>query len=86
MFSHRQHGQNSSDELKNKDFRKELEERERLAQIEKDGNKRLKSSSSSSSSTLSITNHTSAHNKKPRLEYHNANLSQLDADEKLGDD
>ncbi|OTF70399.1 hypothetical protein BLA29_002328, partial [Euroglyphus maynei] len=29
--------QNSADDVKSKDFRKELEERERLAQLEKDG-------------------------------------------------
>lgn len=70
----RQHGQNSADELKNKDFRKELEDRERLAQIEKDGKR----------SHISKQNSTNK-SKKPRIEYQNLPISQLDVDEKLDD-
>lgn len=72
--------------MKTKDFRKELEERERLAQLEKDGKRghNSKQQQSSSSSSHSLTQS----NKKPRIEYQRTaiNLSQLDADEKLDDD
>lgn len=66
---YRQSGQGTSGDLKHKDFRRELEEREGLAALEKDGKRPLDSASSSS--------------KKPRLEYQS--LSQLDADEQLDD-
>ncbi|KAH7641248.1 complexed with cef1p, variant 2 [Dermatophagoides farinae] len=85
-LKYRQHGQNTADDVKTKDFRKELEERERLAQLEKDGKRghNSKQQQSSSSSSHSLTQS----NKKPRIEYQRTanNLSQLDADEKLDDD
>ncbi|XP_027195812.2 spliceosome-associated protein CWC15 [Dermatophagoides pteronyssinus] len=83
-LKYRQHGQNSSDDVKTKDFRKELEERERLAQLEKDGKRGHIPNKQSSASHHSITQS----NKKPRIEHQRTtnNLSQLDADEKLDDD
>lgn len=81
-YFYRQSGQGTVDDIKGKDFKKELEEREYLARLEKEGKHRqgdrppppaLPSSSSSGSSSL----------KKARLEYQN--ISQIDADAKLGD-
>lgn len=57
--------------MKNKDFRRELEERERLAQIEKDGKRSHISKQNSSNKS-----------KKPRIEYQ---TQELDVDEKLDD-
>lgn len=59
--------------MKNKDFKRELEEREQTAQLEKESKHHVDKSSASLSSL-----------KKPRLEYQN--LSQLDADENLDND
>jgi len=88
-LKYRQTGQNTTDELKKKDFKRELEERERLA-LEKDGKRTSENVTSTSrgallSSSSAISSSTdSSSSKKPRLEYQN--LSQLDADEKLDDD
>jgi len=53
-LKYRQTGQGTSQELKSKDFKKELEERERLVRQERDSNKRS-SSSGANSSLPSIT-------------------------------
>lgn len=62
--------------MKNKDFRKELDERERQALLEKESRHRHGDKATASSLASST--------KKPRLEY--SNTSQLDADERLDDD
>ncbi|KAG8186763.1 hypothetical protein JTE90_010657 [Oedothorax gibbosus] len=49
-LKYRQTGQNTSEELKNKDFRRELEEKERIASHERDGKRVSRDTSSSSSS------------------------------------
>lgn len=84
IFIFRQSGQGTIDEVKGKDFKKELEEREYLARLEKEGKHRqgdrpppLALPSSSSSSNASSAS------KKARLDFQN--ISQIDADAKLGD-
>lgn len=91
QFINRQTGQGTVEDLKKKDFKRELEERERLAALEKDGNKRtldcidsgngnnIRTAITSGGSSSSLPN-----SKKPRIEYQN--YSQLDADEKLDSD
>ncbi|KAM7286348.1 retinal guanylyl cyclase 1 [Ixodes scapularis] len=71
-LKYRQPGQGTSDELKSKDFRRELEERERIVTHERDGKKSGRESSSSSSS------------KRPRLDQVPA--SNLDADDSIDEE
>lgn len=78
---YRQSGQNSAEDLKNKDFKKELEENELLSQLEKTG-KRNSRLIIDSQQALNNSNNI----KKPRIDYHSNNVSQLDADDKLDDD
>lgn len=70
-LKYRQTGQNTSEELKNKDFRRELEEKERIAAHEREGKRTSRDSSGSSS-------------KKSRLDQLPA--SNLDADDPLDED
>lgn len=70
-LKYRQTGQNTSEELKNKDFRRELEEKERIASHERDGKRASRDTSSSSS-------------KKARLDQLPA--ANLDADDPLDED
>lgn len=94
-LKYRQTGQGTTDDLKSKDFRRELEERERLVALEKDGKRpgaaNLAATAQLDNIAASSLNRAEASTsslggaaKKPRIEYQN--LSQLDADEKLGDD
>ncbi|XP_023221852.1 spliceosome-associated protein CWC15 homolog [Centruroides vittatus] len=69
-LKYRQPGQGTVDELKNKDFRRELEDRERVASHEREGKRTSRDSTSSS-------------NKKPRLELPPTNL---DADDPLDEE
>ncbi|GFT47741.1 spliceosome-associated protein CWC15 homolog [Nephila pilipes] len=70
-LKYRQTGQGTSDELKNKDFRRELEEKERIASHEREGKRASRDTSSSSS-------------KKSRLDQLPA--ANLDADDPVDDD
>lgn len=71
-LKYRQTGQNTSEELKNKDFRRELEEKERIAIHEREGKRVSRDASGSSSS------------KKSRLDQLPA--ANLDADDPLDED
>ncbi|XP_054167293.1 protein CWC15 homolog [Oppia nitens] len=91
-IKYRQSGQGTNEELKDKDFRRELEERERKALNEKDNKRGQSSSSASISGSIASTSSAairsssasiSSATKKPRLEaITNANI---DADEVLDD-
>ncbi|GBN45143.1 Protein CWC15 A [Araneus ventricosus] len=70
-LKYRQTGQGTSEELKNKDFRRELEEKERIVSHERDGKRSSRDTGSSSA-------------KKSRLDQLPA--SNLDADDPLDDD
>ena len=75
--------------MKRKDFRRELEERERLAEFEKSGGKRSADSliSNGSTSKASISGTTSSSSSTTIKKLRNEpDLSQLDADEKIGYD
>jgi len=76
---YRQTGQGSAEELKSKDLRKELEEREKAVGRDRRG----KDSSASSSSATASVSVSSA--KKPRLDQIGAG-SNIDADDPLDDD
>ncbi|XP_053208495.1 spliceosome-associated protein CWC15 homolog [Panonychus citri] len=82
-LKYRQPGQGTSDELKNKDFKRELEERERLAIAEKESRKGSSSSSSSSSSTSSASRLALPSSKKIKVE---VPVHDPDADDKLPDE
>lgn len=69
-LKYRQPGQGTTEELKNKDFRRELEDRERVASHEREGKRASRDSTSSSS-------------KKTRLELPPTNL---DADDPLDEE
>ncbi|XP_054712452.1 spliceosome-associated protein CWC15 homolog [Uloborus diversus] len=71
-LKYRQTGQNTAEELKNKDFRRELEEKERIASHEREGKRPSRDSGSSSSA------------KKTRLEQLPA--ANLDADDPIDED
>lgn len=73
-LKYRQDGQNSVNDVKNRDFRRELEEKERLNQEKKD---RSRGSGGGSSSSGSST-------KRPRIEQLPA--SNIDADDPVDDD
>ncbi|XP_072179915.1 spliceosome-associated protein CWC15 homolog [Diadema setosum] len=73
-LKYRQPGQDTSDELRSRDFRKDLEERERAAREKRSDRGSGRESSSSSSSS----------NKRPRLEQIPA--ANLDADDPLDDE
>lgn len=72
-LKYRQDGQGTSDEVRGRDFRRELEDRERVARDKRDRNRESGSSSSSSSSS-----------KRPRLEQIPA--ANLDADDPVDDE
>lgn len=63
-FCYREHGQGTSDELRSRDFRKDLEDRE-LRAIEKDKTRRTGSGSVSSEARESSSSTTS---KRPKLD------------------
>ncbi|KAL3848071.1 hypothetical protein ACJMK2_018953 [Sinanodonta woodiana] len=71
-LKYRQEGQGTADELRSRDFRRELEERERSSKEKRDRNRESSSSSSNSSS------------KRPRLEQIPA--ANLDADDPVDDE
>ncbi|XP_035215974.1 spliceosome-associated protein CWC15 homolog isoform X1 [Stegodyphus dumicola] len=73
-LKYRQTGQNTSEELKNKDFRRELEEKERIASHEREGKRASRADTTSSSSS----------SKKSRLDQLPA--ANLDADDPVDDD
>ncbi|CAH1780903.1 unnamed protein product [Owenia fusiformis] len=73
-LKYRQEGQYTREELRGRDFRKDLEERERVAREKRDRGRGGESSSSGSSTST----------KKPRLDQIPA--SNLDADDPLDDD
>jgi len=77
---YRQPGQGSADEIKSKDFRKELEDREKTVSKDKRGRD---ITSTSGSATASLTSASSA--KKPRLDQL-ASGANLDADDPLDDE
>ncbi|KAL7636066.1 UNVERIFIED_CONTAM: hypothetical protein RMT77_013885 [Armadillidium vulgare] len=72
-LKYREHGQSSAEEVRSRDFRRELEERERTVQDKRRSGSSRESASSSSSQS-----------KKPRLDQ--ITPSNLDADEPLDDD
>ncbi|CAL1296412.1 unnamed protein product [Larinioides sclopetarius] len=74
-LKYRQTGQGTSEELKNKDFRRELEEKERIASHERDGKR--------SSRVFLISDTGSSSAKKSRLDQLPA--ANLDADDPLDD-
>ncbi|KAI2803363.1 hypothetical protein RDWZM_001421 [Blomia tropicalis] len=82
-LKYRQTGQGTIDDLKHRDFKRELEEREQLALLEKDGKRTSETLIKNSGSRAAITSGPSSNSKRSRLE---PDLSQLDADEKIGDD
>ena len=79
----RQSGQGTTDELKSKDFKRELEERERNATIEREKKRSLSTASTSSEnrSTAAIASST----KKQKVEAIAGVPANLDADEVLED-
>jgi len=77
---YRQSGQGSTDDVKSKDFRKELEEREKAVSKDKRGR-----DSSSSGAVTSGSTSTSSSAKKPRLDQVAAG-GNLDADDPVDDD
>jgi len=85
-IKYRQSGQGTSDELKEKDFKRELEDRERAA---KDGKRGIASNSSIISGTSSVGRSSSASisssNKKQRVEAIAGVAANIDADEVLDD-
>ncbi|RWS04247.1 spliceosome-associated protein CWC15-like protein [Dinothrombium tinctorium] len=74
-LKYRQSGQGTAEDLKSKDFRKELQERERVAFQEKESSKRSSQQTSSSRATAALPS-----SKKPRLE------TNIDADEPIRDE
>lgn len=78
----RQSGQGTTDELKAKDFKRELEERERNALIEKEKKRSLSSTASTSSESRTSAAIASA-NKKQKIEAIAGVPANLDADEVL---
>ena len=78
-----QSGQGTTDELKSKDFKRELEERERSAAIERENKRSLASSSGvgSTSRSASIT----SSNKKQKVEAIAGVAANIDADEVIDD-
>ncbi|CAG2117452.1 unnamed protein product [Medioppia subpectinata] len=88
-MKYRQSGQGTSDELKDKDFKRELEERERNAAIDRDNKRGVASNSGSISGTSSANRSTTASisssNKKQRVEAITGVNANIDADEVLDD-
>ncbi|CAG2162963.1 unnamed protein product [Oppiella nova] len=91
-MKYRQSGQGTSDELKEKDFKRELEERERMALSERDGKRGVASNASNSvsisgtsSANRSTTASISSSNKKQRVEAIGGVNANIDADEVLDD-
>lgn len=82
-LKYRDHGQSTTEELRSRDFRRELEDRERVAR-----DKRTSSSSSSSNATRdsgsSSSSSSSSSSKKPRLDQ--IAPANLDADDPQDDD
>jgi protein CWC15 len=79
-----QSGQGTTDELKAKDFKRELEERERNAIIEKESKRSAQSISGSNSSSSSLSRSAIASSKKQRLESIPI-TANIDADEPIDD-
>ena len=81
-----QSGQGTTDDLKSKDFKRELEERERNALIERDNKRGLPSNSSAGSTSRSSTASITSSNKKQRVEAITGVTANIDADEVIADD
>ncbi|XP_064615080.1 protein CWC15 homolog [Liolophura sinensis] len=75
-LKYRQEGQNSNEEVRGRDFRRDLEDRERAAREKRDRNRESSSGGASSSS--------SSTSKRPRIEQVPA--SNLDADDPVDDE
>jgi len=80
-LKYREHGQNTADEIRSRDFRRELEDRERET---RDKDKRRTGTSSSSSIARESSSSTSSSTKKPRLDQ--IAPSNLDADDPQDED
>lgn len=80
-LKYREHGQNTADEIRSRDFRRELEDRERET---RDKDKRRTGNSSSSSIARESSSSTSSSTKKPRLDQ--IAPSNLDADDPQDED
>ncbi|XP_076044668.1 spliceosome-associated protein CWC15 [Oratosquilla oratoria] len=79
-LKYREYGQNSVDEVRNREFRRELEDRERAAREKRSGG----SSSSSSGSRDVSSSSSSSSSKKPRLDQ--ITPANLDADDPQDED
>lgn len=80
-LKYREHGQNTADEVRSRDFRRELEDRERET---REKHKKGSSSSSSSSSIARESSSSSSSSKKPRFDQ--IAPANLDADDPQDDD
>jgi len=82
-LKYRQTGQGTAEELKNKDFKRDLDERERNASYEKESKRSSSSFASTSLRSIESSMTSSSSSKKPRIEASNANI---DADDPIDDD